>query len=158
MSYKDTKAPLSEIAKLLSEAERNNLFSFLKKTKTSPRWYATNSFSVRYNNGIIFRFGISENGQWRINLTLARPCDLDETLMTLSNKERDFYFKNIRRCKHCNPGHGNGKMFVILAREYWCCAEPEVEIINPTPSDIDILCKFVDIRKQNILWYKRGKQ
>ncbi|MDD4493795.1 MAG: hypothetical protein PHV32_05530 [Eubacteriales bacterium] len=91
MSYKDTKAPLEEIAKLLPDTERNNLF-FLEKTKTTPRWYATNSFNVRYKNGIIYRFGISEN-EWCITLTLAKPCDLDETLLALTKEKREFTLK-----------------------------------------------------------------
>ena len=151
MSYKDTKISLEERAKILPDTEKNNLLLFLEKTKTSPRWYATNSYNVRYKNGIIYRFRILDNGSWTINFTLAKPCDLDETLNALPVGDREFYFRNIRRCRHCNPAHGNGRRFVILGDEYWGCAEPEIEITNPTASDVDMLCKFTEMRKQNIL-------
>jgi hypothetical protein len=153
MPYTDNKAPLEEFVKMMPTNEQKKLFSFMEKTKTSPRWYATNSFNTKYKNGVIYRLRIFENG-WQINLTLSKPCDLEETLMALSEEERIFYFKNIRKCKHCNPNHGNGKLFVILGHEYWVCAEPEVEIKNPSIPDIDLLCGFVEIRKQNILKYK----
>ena len=73
--------------------------------------------------------------------------------MALSDEKRAFYFKNIRRCKHCNPSHGNGKRFLILGSEYRGCAEPEIEIKNPSASDLEMLCKFVEVRKQNIMKY-----
>jgi len=160
MAYKDNKAPLEEIAKLMPKDLQNNLFSFLEKTKTSPRWYATNSFNYKYKNGIVYRFRITGMGLsayigngWQINLTLSKPCDLDETLSRLSEKDRKFYLKNIRKCNHCNPNHGKGKLFTILGNEYWGCAEPEVEIVNPSENDIKTLCKFFEIRKENILKY-----
>jgi hypothetical protein len=100
MAYKDNKAPLEEIAKLMPKIIQSNLFLFLEKTKTSPRWYATNSFNYKYKNGIVYRFRINGNGLyehigngWQINLTLSMPCDLDETLMDLSEEERIFFSK-----------------------------------------------------------------
>jgi len=151
MSYKENKAPLGEIAGLLPDAERVNLFSFIERTKTTPRWYATNSFNVRYKNGIIYRFSISGDGYWQINLTLAKPSDLDETLLALPEDEREYFIRNLRRCRQCNPKHGKGKRFVILGREHWGCAEPEVEVTNPSAGDIDMLCRYTEVRKQNIL-------
>jgi hypothetical protein len=160
MSYKNNKAPLEEIVKLMPQNMQDNLFMFLEKTKTSPRWYATNSFNYKFKNKSVYRFRINGVGLyshigngWQINLTLSFPDDLDETLNGLTEKERKFYFKNIRKCRRCNPDHGKGKRFVILGNEYWGCAEPEIEIVNPTVSDINILCKLFDIRKQNIAKY-----
>jgi hypothetical protein len=150
MSYKNNKAPLADIMALMPESERIILTSFIERTKMNPRWYATNSFKTAYKSKIVYRFRINEKG-WQINLTLAAPANLDEALADLSDEEQAFYFKNLRKCNHCNPNHGKGKRFVILGKEYFGCAEPEVEIKNPTAQDIDMLCKFVDMRKQNIL-------
>lgn len=154
MAYTDRKISLEECAGMLPADERESLRSFLAKTGTSPRWYATNSFNVRYRGGIVYRFRIFESGSWVINLTLAKPADLDETLMTLPGEERCFYFNNLRRCKRCNPAHGDGKRFVILGDEYWGCAEPEIEMENPAAADVDMLSRFVEIRKRNISLYK----
>lgn len=151
MSYKDKMAPLEELVNYLQDKEKETLLSFIAKTKTKPHWYATNSFNVKYKNRILYRFHISEKGYWTINLTLANPIDLDKTLLSLPNELQDFYFKNLRRCKHCNPNHGNGKRFVILGNEYFGCAEPEVEITNPSVDDIIILTKLTDVRRENIL-------
>jgi hypothetical protein len=150
MSYLNKKIPLEEVIKLLLQTQQENILFFLEKTKTNPRWYATNSFSYRYKGNIVYRLNFSDKGYWRIVLTLAKPNYLDETLNRMSAELQKFYFHHLRTCKHCNPSHGNGKRFIILGNEYFGCAEPEVEIINPTIADIEILCKYIDIRKENI--------
>ncbi len=150
MSYLDTKAPLEEIIKLLPKNHQENLLQFLDKTKTKPRWYATNAFNYRYRGKIVYRFGIGENGSWRIFITLAHPNELDNTLLQLSGELRQFFLENLRTCKHCNPAHGDGKRFVILSKEYFGCAEPELEMFNPSAGDIDFLCEYVNVRKANI--------
>lgn len=150
MPYTDKKAPLTDIAQSLTEDNRRVLNAFLAETGTSPRWYATDSFHVRYRGKMVFRFRIFPTGDWTLNLTVARPEDLDEALLALTGDQRKFYFENLRRCRHCNPRHGNGKRFVILGREYWGCAEPEMEIRNPPMAAVDCLAGFVARRKDNI--------
>lgn len=150
MTYLDNKISLEEGINRLLQEQQDNILLFFEKTKSNPRWYATNSFSYRYRGNIVYRLSLSAKGSWRILLTLDKPNFLDETLSRMSVELQKFYFQHLRTCKHCNPAHGNGKRFIILGNEYFGCAEPEVEIINPSISDIEILCKYVDIRKENI--------
>jgi hypothetical protein len=72
----------------------------------------------------------------------------------LNEDMRDFYFDNLRYCRHCDPRHGDGKAYQILNKEYYICAEPELYFHNPNLDQINMIKKFVEIRLNNIRSYK----
>jgi hypothetical protein len=157
MSYLDNKLPLETVMNRLPEdrqAALNSLLGHLKSMRLTPRWYATDSFNVKYKGRIVFRFKVSINGDWGINFTVANVSDLDEALSPLSKPMLDFYFKNLRFCRHCNPTHGDGRIVTILGHPYGVCAEPEIYLSNPSQEEVEMLKSFVEIRKANILKYK----
>ncbi|MHB0999011.1 MAG: hypothetical protein ACYC27_07170 [Armatimonadota bacterium] len=157
MSYKDKKLPIETLMAYLTNDKRyalQHLLDHMKSIRISPHWYATNAFNVKYKGAIIFRFSISEDGNWGINFTVAKVCDLDETLNALSSDMSDFFFVNLRRCNHCNSKHGNGKQIVILGNDYHICAEPEIQMRNPSMEDIEYMKRFVAVRIDNISKYK----
>ena len=151
MSYKDNKASLEEIIKLLPEAQGEQLMSFINICGIKPRWYATNSFNTKYRNEILYRFRIENDDHYYLNITLCKPVsELDGILLSLSKAQRDFYFKHIRRCRHCNPSHGNGKQINILGELYHICAEPEAEATDPSKEELKLFAELVEARKAHI--------
>lgn len=157
MSYKDTRLPLETLLLNLPEdrqASLSCLLAYMKSMNISPHWYATNSLNVKYKNTIVFRFCIRQDGDWDINLTVARESDLDETLSMLSQDKQDFYFKNLRPCRNCNPAHGKGRQITILGQQYYICAAPEIQMRNPSLDDVQYLQQFVDVRMNNIKTFK----
>ena len=157
MSYLDNKVSLDTLLSYVADQNTEPLVSlldFMKTKRLSPRWYATNSMNVKYKNAVIFRFHVFPEGDWEINLTVARESDLDDVLSSLSSDMQAFYFKNLRPCRHCNPKHGDGRQITILGNEYYICAAPEIQMRNPSLVDVKMLQAFVDIRVGNILAYK----
>ncbi len=157
MTYLDTKLPLETLLQRLPDDKRASLvwlLDYMKEMRISPHWYATNSMNVKFKNTIVFRFRIHPEGDWDINLTVAREEDLDGTLSSLSKDMQDFYIKNLRPCRHCNPAHGKGRMITILGQEYYICAAPEIEMRNPSIDDVRYLQQFVDVRMNNIKSFK----
>lgn len=154
-SYLDSKISLAETIGLLPQKQQENLQLFLEKSKTKPRWYATNSFKYSYNGISVYRLNFSEKNTWRINLVVAKPENIDETLLFLAKPLQDFFFTNLRHCKHCNPAHGDGRRMIILGNACFVCAEPEIQICNPAVSDIDMLCEVINIRKNSIKQMKK---
>lgn len=133
----------------------NNLVEYMKGLKLNPKWYATNSFNFKHNGKIIFRLCLSNTvNNVTIFQTMVEKNDLDDTLLSLTDDMREFYFNNLRYCRHCNPKHGNGKAHKILDKEFYICAEPEMYFHNPSIYQIDMIKKFVDIRMNNIKFYK----
>ncbi|OJU09447.1 MAG: hypothetical protein BGN88_09970 [Clostridiales bacterium 43-6] len=156
-SYLDSKTTIEETVKLLPKQVQEDIKYFFEKTKTNPKWYATYNFKYTYNGLGVYRLNFSKPDIWRINFTLAKPDKLNDVLMTIHDELRTFFICNLRKCKHCNPKHGNGGRFIILDNEYFVCAEPEIEIENPSISDVDMLCKFFEIRKNIIKEIKATK-
>ncbi|HBL84703.1 MAG: hypothetical protein A2Y17_11260 [Clostridiales bacterium GWF2_38_85] len=154
-SYLDSKKSFEETALLLPQNQQENLRLFLEITKTKPKWYATNNFKYSYNGISVYRLNFTEKDTWRINLTVEKAGNIDEVLLLLSKPFQDFFFTNLRRCKQCNPAHGNGKRIIILDNEYFVCAEPEIQICNPTVSDIEMLYEVINLRKNNIKLIKK---
>lgn len=139
---------LDETIALLPKKQQDEIRLFLKST--NPRWYATNSFAYKYNGKSVYRLNFTKLDSWRINLTLDKYPNLDLALLGISDDLRSFYFEHIRKCKHCNPAHGNGGKFIILGNEFFGCGEPEIEMENPTINEIQILLSFIEIRKDII--------
>ncbi len=157
MSYLDTKLPLEALLQNLPDEKRASLvwlLDYMKAQRISPHWYATNSMNVKFKNTIVFRFCIRPEGDWDINLTVAREDDLDSTLRSLSQEMQDFYFKHLRPCRQCNPTHGKGRQITILGQEYYICAAPEIQMRNPSIDDVRYLQQFVDVRMNNIKSFK----
>ncbi len=153
MSYLDNKVSLETLLSYAAEQNRDPLVALLDYMKTkrlSPRWYATNSMNVKYKNAIIFRFRVFTEGDWELNLTVAKESDLDIVLRSLNSEMQAFYFKNLRPCRHCNPKHGDGRQITILGESYYICAAPEIQMKNPTLADVNMLQEFVDVRIDNI--------
>lgn len=153
MSYKDNKLPLEAVIDLLPADKKvvfNEFIDSVKNKKLTPHWYATNAFKIAYLNRAVFRFTINKDGSISLFFTVADKCGLDDVLQSLQEDLQKFYFSNIRRCIHCNPAHGNGRIIRILDNEYGVCAEPEMRINNPTKEQLDYILKFIEVRKANI--------
>lgn len=152
---KSNKPTYEQLATLLDGQMKDNMHSlinFLKQQRLTPRWYATNSFHIKYKGKIIFRFNIRKNAV-DLFFTVAEKSDLDSVLNSLPKDMVDFYFSNLRLCSGCNPKHRNGKNHSILNKNYWICAEPEMRIKNPTEEHIEYLKRFINCRRENILSY-----
>lgn len=154
-SYLDSKKSLEETTSLLPQKQQDDFLLFLEKSKTKPRWYATNSFKYSYKGISVYRLNFTEKDTWRINLIIAKADKIDETLLLLIKPLQDFFFANLRFCRHCNPAHGKGMKIVILDNEYFICAAPEIQICNPTINDIKMLCEIIDTCKKNIKEIKK---
>jgi len=151
---KTEKPELEQLVDLLPSNLKENMNVFIgacKERRMTPRWYATNSFNIKYKGKVVFRFRIFEEGIVDIYFTVANKADLDEVLSGLPDRMREFYFMNLRPCLHCNPTHGNGRKINILGNEYFVCAEPEIFIKNPTKEQIGYLIDFIDVRRENIV-------
>ena len=151
MADKPTFSGLAEKF-LKGEIKENicDLIDFCKELRHNPKWYATNSFNIKYKNKIIFRFHVFEDNRTHLYFTVANKGDLDGVLYGLEKDMQTFYFDNLRRCSHCNPTHGDGKRVTILSNDYWVCAEAEMFFENPTKEQIEYIKKFIYIRKENI--------
>jgi len=153
MKQNANKPTVEQLVDFLPQGLKDNMHELIEacgKRKMTPRWYATNSFNIKYKGKVIFRFRIFEDGIVDIYFTVSNRTDLDGLLGSLSNDMRKFYFTNLRLCSHCNPAHGNGCRIQILGNEYDVCAEPEMFIKNPSKEQIVYLIKFIDIRRGHI--------
>ena len=153
LEQKKNKPTFEQLAGFLSSDLKDNMYELIescKKLKMIPRWYATNSFNVKYKGKMVFRFRFFENGVVDLYFTVTNMNDIDSVLSNLSEDMRKFYFANIRRCLHCNPTHGDGKKVHILNNDYWICAAPEMFVKNPSKEQIGYLTKFIAIRREYI--------
>lgn len=147
------KPAYDELATMLCGQIKDNFdefVSYLKSIKLVPKWYATNAYHVKFKGKMIFRFSMG-NDWISLFFTVSKPSDLNKVISLLPSEMQKYYYKNLRRCLGCNPTHGKGKRIEILDNEYWICAEPEMRIDNPTKEDIEILKKFISVRKENIV-------
>ena len=149
----DSYAPLVLDAQKL--AIMQPLIDYIGELKSKPRWYATNAYNVKYKGKMVFRFSMHDNNL-HIYFTVARPSRLDGVLAPLAPDLLQFYFKNLRSCRHCNPAHGDGRTVYILGKEYKVCAEAEMFFANPTAEDIANIIAFVDVRRADILHEMQG--
>ena len=153
LEQKNNKPTFEQLADFLPSKLKDNMYDLIescKKLKMIPRWYATNSFNIKYKGKMVFRFRIFEDGVVHLYFTVAKRVDLDSLLTDLPKDMQEFYFTNIRRCLHCNPAHGDGQKIQILNNNYWICAEPEICIYNPSKEQIEYLTKFITIRREYI--------
>lgn len=128
----------------------DELITYLKSIKLTPKWYATNAYHVKFKGKIILRFSMNENNKMSLFFTVAQISDLDSIISSISNDMKLFYFNNLRKCTECNPAHNGGKKVTIQGVTYSYCAEPEMRINNPSIQEIEYLKKFIQVRKENI--------
>ena len=153
MKQKANKPTVEQLLDFLPQNLKDNMHELIEacgERKMTPRWYATNSFNIKYKGKVVFRFRIFESGVVDLYFIVTNMTDIDNVLSNLSEDMRKFYFTNIRRCLHCNPAHGNGNKVRILNNEYWVCAATEMFIRNPSKEQIGYLIKFIDIRREYI--------
>jgi hypothetical protein len=156
---KRNKPTVERLAGDLLEGEMRegmlDLQAFLRGSRMTPQWYATDSFRSSYKGKPVVRLQIGRGDRFERNSVfiliyfagVAETNEFGEYL--LSNPEaRELFFSNVdycRRCSHCAPG---GRIAVLGRTLENVCVNPGLRFTNPSRQEFEYIKQLVALRKE----------
>ena len=142
-----------EVAAQLPDARARQfiqeLMAFCGELRMTPRWYATNSFNIKFKGKVVCRF--SMHGRLDLYLTVEPSRDrLEQALESMTPALRQFYFDHMRRCTQCNPTHQGASLTLFGVTYDKLCGIGEMFLRDPHEALLPPLDEFVLWRRGHI--------
>jgi len=145
-SFDDVAAQLSDIEarQLIQE-----LMAFCAELRMVPRWYATNSFNIKFKGKVVCRFSMHGNLDLYLPVESARSA-LESALENMAPELRQLYFTHMRRCKQCSPTHQSTSLTLFGVTYDKLCGIGEMSLRNPHKELLPSLQAFILWRRAYI--------
>ena len=140
----------------------NDLHQYAKDLKILPKPYLFWKMTYQYKGQVVFRFSADTEGGkldfGNLNLTIVHCMDCKDIHRfndLLEREEEDvkqFCIDHLNDCFDCgkckNPPGSNGIPIKLLGKNYRVCGwYAGCSILNPKPEQLEIIKKFIKIRK-----------
>jgi len=145
-SFEDVAAQLPDarVRQFIQE-----LMAYCGELRMKPRWYATNSFNIKFKGKVVCRFSMHGRLDLYITVEPAR-AKLEQALESMTPELRQFYFDHMRRCTQCSPKHQSTSVTLFGTTYDKLCGIGEMFLRDPHGELLSTLREFVLWRREYI--------